>query len=766
VPRIRVVSLLAVLSFLLGLGGVQVGKVVTSAPQSPDLRAHVVVHPMRLVPPAHPSLRVLHVRDVRVVRAHGRVVRSRVVPWPAGGATSARTASSVPPATEHGSAIELTAFTQSGDGGVEYPLPAGSIGPGGIAVTPDDSAWFTNSPNEIGRVTESGSFAEYPVPNGGGIAGPGPIIAGADGNLWFGDGNSVGRMTQSGSASMFPVVTNQYEYGGPNALTVGPDGNVWFTFGVASPWGVGMPAGTYVGYVTPAGAVTDFQVSANTSDAVGGITAGPDGALWFVDTYQQTIDRITTAGALSEFQMPSGSDLAGYMTTGPDGRLWFSTTSAIGAMTTSGVYTLYQVPSGETVFGISGIAVDPTTGSLVFMVYPYAIGQVTTSGLMSFAPTENFGGGQIAWAPDGTLWYTDVHALAIGMLPPGPAQFPPPVPVAQTYGCTCGQTIAARPESFRGDPVNTATGAYSGTVTDASLPGPGVAFAFTRAYTSLDTASGPLGPGWTDPYQASLSFDASGDATFTSADGQQMTFTDSGGTFTPAAGVYATLAAVSGGYQLTAPDGTLYNFNTAGQLTSETDRSGAGVTLAYSGSQVTSVTDAGGRTVTFAYNSAGLLASLTMPNGSTVSYGYTGGLLTSVTGLGGGITSYGYNSAGQLTTITDPDGNVVLTNTYDPATGRVTSQTNGDGQTTTFSWNPATQTATTTDPDGGTWTDVYNDNVLLAQTDPDGGTTYYTYDSNLDLIQVIDPDGYVTDMTYNAAGDMLSETAPAPLYTT
>jgi YD repeat-containing protein len=51
---------------------------------------------------------------------------------------------------------------------------------------------------------------------------------------------------------------------------------------------------------------------------------------------------------------------------------------------------------------------------------------------------------------------------------------------------------------------------------------------------------------------------------------------------------------------------------------------------------------------------------------------------------------------------------------------RVTSQTNGDGQTTTFSWDPATQTATTTDPDGGIWTDVYNDNVLLAQTDPDG----------------------------------------------
>jgi RHS repeat-associated protein len=752
----RFISLLAVVSFLLGC----LGAVAVAAPHQSRSEARAVVHRTRLVRSGHPSPRVLQVRGVRVVRTTGRVVRARVVPWPGRGATSADTAASVRPGAQRASAVELTAFTTgSGDGDAEFPTPTQSSEPVAIAVTPDDSAWFTElAGDKIGRVTESGSVTEYPLP---GPYQPAGISVGADGNLWFGYGASVGRITRSGSLTYFQVPDGgPFNDAGPGQTTPGPDGNVWFA-------STGLST-SYVGYVTPAGAVTEFAVPGD-GPLLAGITAGPEGAVWFVNYTAGQIDSITTAGALTEYQFPSGygPSYDSMITTGPDGRLWFVAGNDIGAMTPGGVYTLYQPPpSGG---GSNGsIAVDRSTDALVF-VTTGAIGQVTTSGLMSFASTvgENQGAGQIGWAPDGTLWYADTDANAIGMLPPGPAQFPPPVPVARTYGCAC-QTImmAARPESYRGDPVNTATGAYSDTVTDASLPGPGVAFAFTRAYTSLDTASGPLGQGWVDPYQASLSFGSGGNATFTSADGQQMTFTDSGGTYTPAPGVYATLAAVSGGYQLTAPDGTLYSFNSSGQLTSETDRSGTGLTMAYSGSQLASVTTAGGRTVTFAYNSAGLLASLTMPNGTTVSYGYTGGLLTSVTGLGGGVTQYAYNSAGQLTTITDPDGNVVLTNAYDPTTGRVTSQTNGDGQTTSFSWDAATQTATTTDPDGGTWTDVYNDNVLLAQTDPDGGTTYYTYDANLDLIQVIDPLGYVTDMTYNAAGDMLTQTAPAPLYTT
>ena len=55
-------------------------------------------------------------------------------------------------------------------------------------------------------------------------------------------------------------------------------------------------------------AVTEYQVASNVQD-LEGITAGPDGAMWFVNESQETIDRITTGGALTEFQMPSNSAL-------------------------------------------------------------------------------------------------------------------------------------------------------------------------------------------------------------------------------------------------------------------------------------------------------------------------------------------------------------------------------------------------------------------------------------------------------------------------
>ena len=147
------------------------------------------------------------------------------------------------------------------------------------------------------------------------------------------------------------------------------------------------------------------------------------------------------------------------------------------------------------------------------------------------------------------------------------------------------------------------------------------------------------------------------------ATGSRSSSPDSGSAYTGGPGVYATLSAVSGGYQVIAPDGTQLNFGSSGQLTSQTDRSGSGVTLAYTGGQVTSVTGTGGRSVGVGYTS-GLLTTLTMPSGHTVTYGYTSGRLASVTDLRGGVTRYGYNCAGQLTTVTDPDGNLVLTNIY------------------------------------------------------------------------------------------------------
>ena len=252
-----------------------------------------VVHPTRLVPALHPSLRVIHVRHAKIMRAHGMARRARVVAWP-GRSPLAAAAGGVRPAAPPGKQAqraELLAAMSGGGGISKYPVPTVGGNPDGVAVTPDGTAWFAESgANKIGKVTAGGSFTEYPVPPQPGDSGTlQGITVGADGNLWFTTYSYIGRMTPSGSFTFFPITRYNYAYD----ITPGPDGNVWFTevLGI-------------VGYVTPAGAVTEFSVGSGINPAF--ITAGP-GGLWFTcpcssGTY---VYHITTAGSLAQYVLPS-----------------------------------------------------------------------------------------------------------------------------------------------------------------------------------------------------------------------------------------------------------------------------------------------------------------------------------------------------------------------------------------------------------------------------------------------------------------------------
>ncbi len=73
-----------------------------------------------------------------------------------------------------------------------------------------------------------------------------------------------------------------------------------------------------------------------------GITAGPDGALWFTNNTNNSIGRITTAGKVTNYP---GTGISGpfAITAGPDGALWFTNDGipSIGRITTAGVVTNY-----------------------------------------------------------------------------------------------------------------------------------------------------------------------------------------------------------------------------------------------------------------------------------------------------------------------------------------------------------------------------------------------------------------------------------------
>src|SRR5258708_26739215 len=80
-----------------------------------------------------------------------------------------------------------------------------------------------------------------------------------------------------------------------------------------------------VGVAERAMAVTFTEFPVPTVD--GGpwsITTGPDGALWFTESFANKIGRITTAGVITEFSLPKANSQRPGITTEAPGAVLFS----------------------------------------------------------------------------------------------------------------------------------------------------------------------------------------------------------------------------------------------------------------------------------------------------------------------------------------------------------------------------------------------------------------------------------------------------------
>ncbi|TCC48812.1 RHS repeat protein [Kribbella capetownensis] len=339
-----------------------------------------------------------------------------------------------------------------------------------------------------------------------------------------------------------------------------------------------------------------------------------------------------------------------------------------------------------------------------------------------------------------------------------PALFTPGIPGDLAGQCACN----AGSQAYRGDPVNTATGAFVESFTDVQGTGPGVPLQVSRFYSSLSTAVSSFGKGWSWAYDSSLTASAS-EVAVRFADGATIKFTkDAGGAWQSPAAVKQRLRPVGTGWELRTSDGTTYRYDAAGLLTGIVDAGGIGVALAYSGGKLATVTERSGRVATLTWD-ADRIAKLSLSDGREVSYGYTSGLLTQVTDVRGQATSYGYDASGRIVTVTDALGRQTTKNTYDATTGRVSSQTNATGDVTGFEWDEARGESDTIDPNGGVWTDLYSGGVLVAHYGPDGRRTTYDYDGRLNKVLITDPRFAETVMTYDARDNMLTRTASAPL---
>jgi RHS repeat-associated protein len=360
------------------------------------------------------------------------------------------------------------------------------------------------------------------------------------------------------------------------------------------------------------------------------------------------------------------------------------------------------------------------------------------------------------------------------------------IALEQTFGCLrCaikdGQLGLAldvkggNPLSYTPWPVETASGSLTESATDLRLAGPGIPFAWTRTYNSRDTTSGGLGPGWSHPYEAKLTVvnTTTGELEYRAGSGQRTHFAKTSGGSTGAAtyaakgfdGVLTRLS--SNAYLLTMRDQRVFNFDSSGNLTQIKPRFGPATTLTYSSGKLSSITDSAGRSITLSYLAANpaLIEKVTLPDGRYVQYGYTGTSLTSVRDARGKTWTLGYDANALLTSIEDPVGNCEIQAVNYDSQGRVTSEQDGTGDTMSYAYTTVSpyDVTTVSVPGRGDWVYRHKGYMLMEVSDPLGNKTSYSYDGQGRTSTITDPGQNTTRFEYDAYGNVTKEVAPQPL---
>ena len=86
------------------------------------------------------------------------------------------------------------------------------------------------------------------------------------------------------------------------------------------------------GAVATGPSISEFDTGLTPGVGLWGITAGPDGNVWFTEETNNAVGRITPGAVITEFTagFPTGSPQG--MVTGPDGNLWVAMAGGDGAI--------------------------------------------------------------------------------------------------------------------------------------------------------------------------------------------------------------------------------------------------------------------------------------------------------------------------------------------------------------------------------------------------------------------------------------------------
>ncbi len=369
--------------------------------------------------------------------------------------------------------------------------------------------------------------------------------------------------------------------------------------------------------------------------------------------------------------------------------------------------------------------------------------------------------------------------------------------------------------------VNAATGNLMIGRTDEILIGQGPESTISRAYNSLDPASGfGAGDAWRLNAQRSVSGltgtvnTSGGTIRLIDWDGSDVTYTydSSSGKYVSkeGSGAYDTLSFASNVWTWTDGDtqavDTFDDLN-GGRITSSKDLNNNALTYSYTGSNLTrvTVTDASGTaertdltwsgsnltqivttlqsgaTVTrtrYTYDASNRLSTVTtdltpgdnsVTDGATVvttyTYDGTSNRIASISQTGGALLSITYDVSNRVQTIAQTMASGVTNTTTFTYNAGSTTITDQQGQATTMAYDSSNQLTQITLPAAQSGANqqslsfTYNSNGdVLTATDGSGNVTTYLYDNNGNAGTVCDQAGNTVTRTYDSTNHLLTET--------
>ncbi|HEV7752223.1 MAG TPA: hypothetical protein VGO71_11810 [Baekduia sp.] len=255
-----------------------------------------------------------------------------------------------------------------------------------------------------------------------------PILCSALATLGF----AAPACASPGTITNYPIPGASTPFG----MTTGPDGKIWFVdSGNAGPASIGR--------MTTAGAITAADVIRFPDSTLGGTaTLGPDGNMWVQqDNHLAKVPvAATQTSDITSYTLSSGNGGFASIASGPDGRLWFGQNHVIGTSTTDGTIGAYSTGTSAT---ITGVLVGPD--SKIWYAAGNAIARMSTTGVAG--PGDAFtlpaGNANIYWmtvGPDDNVWFTEANPAAVGRITPAGVItiFPTPTTASLPFGIAAG----------------------------------------------------------------------------------------------------------------------------------------------------------------------------------------------------------------------------------------------------------------------------------------------------------------------------------------